>query len=677
MFRCRGRALAFTALLVTLCGLLPPHAAQGQESADSLPRFQLPPVVVTAAAPAPRPGPAETRLSGLPLRESSSPDLAALAPRLPALRLGLNSRGESQFMLRGASERHLLVSLDGMPLNLAWDERSDLSLQPAEALGALRLRRGVRSLLQGPGALAGSLELHSRAAPASGGESQLDLGAGEAGYRRAALLHGRRLGDWGLLASLARVGHDGWLRPAAAPGDFNAGSGRRRLNSDLARESAFFTLGRGLPREGRLSLQLGASHTEKGVPPETYRSQARFWRYPDSRRLQAGLGLDQPLGAAGRWRLGLGAGLDQADTEIRTYDDASYSGPALAPGVDRELNEDRSLHLRLLIQRRLAAGRLSLVSELRDARHDEQLLVGGPWQRFSQRRLAETLELEISPLPAWTLRAGAAWLHAATPASGDKPARGPDSAWDWLLALQRALGADQSLELALSRRSRFPALRELYSGALGQFVPNPGLAAEAQTLAELAYRRRGDRLTFDLSLFAARLDGAIERIVVDGEAGTFQRVNLDALRSLGAEGELTLDVGAGLALSAHWLQLAARRRIAGEWTGPLEDRPDCIGGLSLAWSAPRDLRFAAEAALLGPRQSADASDAADGLRSLPAQARLALLAAWRRYLGRGALEALELRLRLDNALDSVVESQTGLVEPGRSLQLGLRLGLRS
>lgn len=644
---------------------------------DSLPGvYALPPVVVTADPLAPAPALGETRLGGQPLRERSEPDLAALAPLLPGLRLGLNSRGESQFMLRGASERHLLVSQDGIPLNLAWDERSDLSLQPAEAVGAVLARRGVRSLLQGAGALAGSIELHSRAAPAAGGESVLDLGVGEAGYLRSSLLHGRRLGAWGLLASLAQSRRDGWLRPAGYRSAYNEAQGRLRLNSDLARESAFVTLDRALPRAGRLALHLGGSRVEKGVPPETYLSDARFWRYPDSRRLLGGLGLDQPLDSGGHWRLGLTAAYDASDTEIRAYDDASYSGPALDAGVDRELDEDRTLHLRLQVERRFARGRLTWASELRDARHEEQLVVDESWQRYAQRRVAETLELEFAPRPAWSLRAGTAWLRASTPETGNKPARDPDQSGDWLVALGRRLGDTQSLELSLSRRGRFPGLRELYSGALGKFVLNPDLESERQTLGELAYRREGARLRLDCSLFAAKLAGAIERVVVDSDTGQFMRVNLDALRSLGAEAEIALRAGAGVELSAHWLQLAARRRVDGDYAGYVEDRPDCVGGLRLDWTAPRGLRLGAETTLLGPRWSADANDEIDGLRQLPAQGRLALLAAWRHYLGGGGLEDLELRLRLDNVLDSVVESQTGLVEPGRSLQLGLRVGLR-
>lgn len=675
------RPAVVLAILCLILAAAPSPAAEAASApaalSDSLPGvYALPPVVVTADPLAPAPALGETRLNGAPLRERSEPDVAGLAPLLPGLRLGLNSRGESQFMLRGASERHLLVSQDGIPLNLAWDERSDLSLQPTEAVGAVLARRGVRSLLQGAGALAGSIELHSRAAPAAGGESVLDIGVGEAGGLRSSLLHGRRLGAWGLLASLAQSRRDGWLRPAGYRSDHNEAAGRLRLNSDLARESAFVTLDRPLPRAGRLALHLGGSRVEKGVPPETHLADARFWRYPDSRRWLGGLGLDQPLGATGAWRLGLTAAYDAADTEIRAYDDASYSGPALAPGVDRELDEDRTLHLRLLLERRFARGRLSLASELRDARHDEQLVVGEPWLRYAQRRVAETLELEFAPRPAWTLRTGVAWLRAATPESGDKPARDPDQSGDWLVALSRRLGETQSLELSLSRRGRFPGLRELYSGALGKFVANPDLEPETQTLSELAYRREGERLRLDCSLFAAKLAGAIERVVVDGDTGQFQRVNLDALRSLGAEAEVALRAGAGVELSAHWLQLAARRRVDGDYAGRVEDRPDCLGGLRLDWSAPRGLRLGAETTLLGPRWSADATDEIDGLRQLPPQGRLALLAAWRHYLGGGGLEDLELRLRLDNALDSVVESQTGLVEPGRSLQVGLRVGLR-
>ena len=662
-------------IAVALGGSAAPLRAAEAGAPDSLEIYSLPPVVVTAEPATPPVSPRERVVTGAALRVRSQPDAAALAPLLPSVRLALNSRGEAQFMLRGASERHLLVSQDGIPLNLAWDERSDLELQPAEALGAVRARRGVPTLLAGTGALAGTVELSSRAAPASGAESLVDLGVGEAGARRGTLLHARRLGRWGLLLSLAQQERDGWLRPAAADDPHHQPDSRLRLNSDLTRRSAFLTLGRDLPRGGRLSLHAGGSHVDKGVPPETYRSKARFWRYPDSRRALFGAGLDQPLDADGRWRLGVTAAADLSHTEIRVFDDASYSGPALVPGVEHETDDDRTLHLRALLARQLGAARLSLASELRDARHREALALDDPTLDYAQRRVVETLELDLPFGAGWSLRGGLAWLRASTPSSGDKPPRDPDVAWDWLAGLGRDFAGRGRLELSLSQRSRFPALRELYSGALGQFIPNPALAPERQTLVELGLRRERGRLGLEADVFAAWLDGGIEKEVVSDADETFRRANVDAIRSLGAELELRVEAGGGVSASAHWLQLHARRRIAGDYTGRVEDRPAAVGALSLNWRGPRGLELGAETGVLGARFSADATDDVDGLRPLPTQGRLALLAAWRRYLGAGSLRSLELRIRVDNVFDSVVESQTGLVEPGRSVQLGLRLDL--
>ena len=40
------------------------------------------------------------------------------------------------------------------------------------------------------------------------------------------------------------------------------------------------------------------------------------------------------------------------------------------------------------------------------------------------------------------------------------------------------MGDATRLHVGMSRKVRFPSLRELYSGALGRFVPNPNLKPE-------------------------------------------------------------------------------------------------------------------------------------------------------------------------------------------------------
>ena len=93
--------------------------------------------------------------------------LADLGAVLPSTRVTINSRGDATAMIRGAPERHVQTFLDGIPLNLPWDERVDLETIPALGVGRLEGRRGLTTLLDGPGALAGSVRMLP---PASAGD---------------------------------------------------------------------------------------------------------------------------------------------------------------------------------------------------------------------------------------------------------------------------------------------------------------------------------------------------------------------------------------------------------------------------------------------------------------------------------------------------------------------------
>ena len=137
-----------------LCGLVlsgAPLLAWGQQApADSF--AVLPDLVVSSEAASP---PTAGRIT-LDTRQVSQVDagsLAELGSLLPSTRVTTNSRGEATLMIRGAPERHVQTFLDGIPLNLPWDERVDLSSIPITGAVRLEGRRGLSSLLEGPGAL--------------------------------------------------------------------------------------------------------------------------------------------------------------------------------------------------------------------------------------------------------------------------------------------------------------------------------------------------------------------------------------------------------------------------------------------------------------------------------------------------------------------------------------------
>ncbi|RMH13862.1 MAG: hypothetical protein D6701_11875, partial [Gemmatimonadetes bacterium] len=88
-----------------------------------------------------------------------APTLEEVLRALPLVQIRENSRGEAQPALRGAEDRQIAILVDGVPLTLGWDHRTDLSVVPMTAARGLDLHRGLASLLYGPNVLGGVVEI--------------------------------------------------------------------------------------------------------------------------------------------------------------------------------------------------------------------------------------------------------------------------------------------------------------------------------------------------------------------------------------------------------------------------------------------------------------------------------------------------------------------------------------
>ena len=87
------------------------------------------------------------------------PTLEQALREMPLVRVRVNSRGEAQPSLRGATDRHIAVLVDGVPLTMGWDHRTDLSIVPLTAARSIHLLRGLSSVLYGPNVLAGVVSI--------------------------------------------------------------------------------------------------------------------------------------------------------------------------------------------------------------------------------------------------------------------------------------------------------------------------------------------------------------------------------------------------------------------------------------------------------------------------------------------------------------------------------------
>jgi iron complex outermembrane recepter protein len=621
-----------------------------------------------------------------------APTLEDVLRRVPLIQIRRNSRGEAQPAMRGAEGRQIAVLVDGVPLTLGWDHRTDLAVIPLNAARSVILHRGASSILYGPNVLGGVVEIdvvrgnqRMEAPP----PMSLSFGADETGATNVAATGGRLLepGD-GQFIVRGGVGFrdlSGATLPDLEPSSAEEGArlvdpddpGLRR-NSDF-REFDAFLASRYLSGSGAwASLTAAGFESERGVPPEIHESEPRLWRYPDQDRFIAALS-----GGTGpretRW--GVGDLEASVGVDIGSFTISSFESLAYETVEEIERGEDQTITLRLLGDHTLGSrGDFRAAFTYGDVSHGETLIPGGA-SDYRQRLWSLGAETEwridrlmgIDGLDATRISFGGVVDGSDTPESGGKPPLG--RLWDWgaRLGLSSAMaGGSVLVHGGVSRRVRFPSLRELYSGALGRFLPNPGLRPEAQWAGELGFTWNRSPVEFQVVGFRQELEDGIVRISVETPEGSFRRrVNSDRITSTGLEVVASGRVGPLAFAGDMTLQRVWRYDDAGVRSKP-EYEPDFLGGLDVSVPLFAGAQGSVDVRYQGSQQCLNVKtggfDDLSPNRSLDVELRRIF-----RTVGFAQFNVLDAVVAISNVTDAAVFDQCGLPRPGRTLrfQIGL------
>ncbi len=712
----RGLLAAATAGVPAVAAAQQPAAPDSalRPGGDSTAR-PLAPVVVVAATRTPAAvggsSAVVVRPGLLPLPAAPAPTLDQVLRQTPFVLVRQNSRGEAELSVRGSDSRQAAVLVDGLPLTLGWDHRADPSLVPSTGVERVTLVRGLASLLAGPNTLGGviAVDVNAPAAADQGrpprGITAAMLGTGvdqysarvATGTATAAAAAGRagtltvrggasyRQRDGFALSRRGAAG-DGTTGGAGDPGA--AGNASLRTNTDLRQVDGFAAARLDAPSGAFVGVTASAYQARRGVAPELHVDEPRLWRYPDASRrlavLSAGTGdRGTPFGRGG---LEVSAGAHQGAVAIESFAARDYAQVA-----SRELGRERTATARVAATHTLpGGGRLRAALTGAGVRYDETLAAEQPGARparYRQRLASAGAEAEW-PLGRRALLGGGVVRDAArTPESGGRPAVGTLSHLGWRAGATVFAGEGLRLHAAASRRARFPALRELYSGALNRFDPNPALRPErllgveaGATLAGGAAERAG--LSLQAVAFRHRLDDAVVRVTLPNRL--FRRVNRDQLRSTGMEllAGWTPPAWGGVSFTGDLLtqrvRVADRTLAAGmPNVNRPEHQPELRGSFAAGAPLPLGLRASALARYTG-RQYCQHPDLGRQVALRAGAASDAALArewAVRGARGTGArlLGVLRATLAVDNLTDATVYDQCGLPQPGRTVRVGLEL----
>lgn len=672
--------------VATLGVILLPSALSAQTPPDSVRR--LGGITVRVARPTLVTGGASSVVIDLDsLGSIPAPTMDQVLRSMPFIQIRTNSRGEMQPALRGSEDRQVTILMDGVPLTLGWDHRTDMSIIPLTAARSITLVRGLSSVLYGPNTIGGVIEVDvARANTRVRSVDPISIGFAldETGGTNISVTGGRLFDDtdsqWVFRAGAGFQDRRGVPIAAGASDDPDLrtrflSADALRLNSDVRRVDGFVTARYRVDGGGWASLSASGYDVERGVPPEAHQDSPRLWRYPEQRRLitaiSAGTGHRET--AWGFGDLEASIGIDVGSTLIEQFASEAYQTIE-----ETEASDDFVITTRLLGDHTLGDNAdLRMSATYADVSHDEVLNPGGA-NSFRQRLWSVGMEIEwrfVGGDDRTTLTIGGALDGADTPESGDKPTVERKSEYGLRIGASTLVADGVLVHGGVSRRSRFPSLRELYSGALGRFEPNPDLQPETLVGSEVGFTATRASGEIQVVGFHHRLSDGIVRtsITVPGGPSRFQRINRDQVRSTGVELLLVRSLGETTLTADLTLQDVKGFNRAGDEV-ELEYEPSVMGKVGLNVPLPAAFRAGGEVRFVGEQMCVNPEVGGGALQQLGSSTTTDLSLRRLFNLGRGGvMSRIDASASLRNVSDAVVFDQCGLPQPGRTFQIQFRI----
>jgi outer membrane cobalamin receptor len=203
---------------------------------------------------------------------------------------GVNVRtgpeGVPRVDIRGFRNRHVLILLDGIPLNSAFDQQFDPSSIPVENIAKIKVITGASSVLYGPGGLGGIIEIITK----RGSEEIRGMVAAETGDRqpylfKASLSGGKEKFDYFLSGSLFKRDKFPMAKDFTPTNEEKEGY---RKNSDNKRENIYGNFGYAASDSVVLSMSGYAVQGSYGKPTsainnkfDPFASPPRYQRVDD------------------------------------------------------------------------------------------------------------------------------------------------------------------------------------------------------------------------------------------------------------------------------------------------------------------------------------------------------------------------------------------------------------
>jgi len=502
----------------TMLAVVPGLSAQDQtqEEKDKKARVRTEEIVVTAPAPQDRPLASTSVIPEAVLTLIAPRNLSDILSYAPGAYATSGGKGESRVKIRGLDPDKTTLLIDGVPVYDPYFNTYDLRTVLTEDIESIKVVKGASSVLYGPNTLGGIVDvltlkprtpsLTLRAA-AGRDANYIVSASGAAAWRKTVFM-----------GAVARDHSDG-LR--VRTGD----SAVLLRNSDYGKTALTGKIYLYPWEKSEILAQASYYSSAYGVADATQYYRSRYWRFKDWRRLTLGLGGTFPLFAKGT--LKVRTYYVKLDNTLDQYKNASMDALSWESIYK---NYDAGAFI-------LGSHPLGTRNELRfslNARLDhvrQQGSATAPWETYEQRTYSAGVEDDFRLSDKWQVTGGFSVDRLKKQTGGSKTSLNP------IAGIRFAPTTNLGFHLSLSRKSRFPSMRSLYSTSGG----NPALQDEIGTTVE-AGASWGGPFEGSLAVFSTQVENLIYS--VRQPTGFNSYINIGKASVKGFEAEVAKSLGA-------------------------------------------------------------------------------------------------------------------------------------
>jgi iron complex outermembrane receptor protein len=637
--------------------------ALAETSSDTLRVYYLGEVIVTGQRSPTSLTSSLREVNDQTIRQQQIQNIAEAVGITPGAYISIGSRNEMVVHLRGIDQRQIAVLLDGVPIYVPYDGLVDLGQMPVGAVEKITVTQGNASVLYGPNSLGGSINIVTQLPSRS--HTRLRLMGGSGDLQLYSLNQSGSFRSFGYLLGLGYNRQDYF--PLAE--DFSkteVEDGHERNNSYYKKFDLFCKLTWRPNRNNHTAFSFSYIDNEKNVPPDIYAKRPRFWRFPKWQKWVLNLTSSQIITNS----ISLKEVLfyDKYDNILDSYDDATYTTQTKKYAF-HSTYDDYSVGGNLFVTKTFSKNHVTTFGATykRDS-HREQGNRDLPWEKYKMDSYTVGLEHEWKSSHNISISAGLG-LNLLDPIFANGQALREDIATlDGRLGIHYDFSEAWQMTASVGRKTRFPTLKELYSGQSGKNIPNPNLNEESSFNTEigLAYDWGGGN-RMGLTIF----DSEITALIVDKKV-MVEEEEKDQLQNIGKARHAGLEFSAatfpirGLALNASYTFLKARNRSHDRTFDKLPYRPEHLVKSEQEYKFPFGLVFSLEENYVSERTYLDQDDvphSLDGYFLLNLQFRQSV---W---------EYLTFSFSLFNVLDEYYESEYGFPMPGRNFRAGMVVNL--